>query len=96
MEEKYDRVTTHRKLSLEAPIFVPKGSGVTSGSSLLHIGRQFVLTGTNVQEVSGCHKDLRDALVSSNVRKSNPLTPITQTNNYKIRKPLRKVKKRIF
>ena len=75
---------------------MPKGSGITINSYSLHIGRQFVLTGTNVQEVSGCHKDLRDALVSSNVRKSNPLTPITQTNNYKMRKPLSKVKKRIF
>ena len=51
MEEKYDRVTTHRKLSLEAPIFVPIGSGITSDLSPLHIGRKLVLTGTNVQEV---------------------------------------------
>ena len=75
---------------------MPKGSGITSGSASLHIGRQFVLTSTNVQEVSGCHKELLDALVSSNVRKWNPLTPITQTKNYKMRKPLSKVKKRIF
>ena len=75
---------------------MPKGSGITIGSYSLHIGRQFVLTDTNVQEVSGCDEELLDSLVSSNVRKWNPLTPITQTNNYKIRKPLRKVKKRIF
>ena len=50
-EEPDDHVTSHRELSLEAPFFVPKGSGITSGSSSLHIGRQFVLTGTNVQEV---------------------------------------------
>ena len=75
---------------------MPKGRGITSGSSSLHIGRQFVSTGTNVQEVSGCDKELLDTLVSSNVRKSNPLTPITQTINDKMRKPLRKVKKRLF
>lgn len=65
MEEKDDHVTTHLKLSLEAPIFLPNGSGITSDSSPLYIGRQLVLRGTNVQEVSVGNKELRDTLVSS-------------------------------
>ena len=63
-EEPDDHITSHGKLSLEAPIFVPKGRGITSGSSSLHIGRQLVSTGTNVQEVSGCDKELLDTFVT--------------------------------
>jgi len=46
VEEEDEHVTTHRKLSPEAPIFV-----LTSASSPLHIRQQLVLTGTNVQKV---------------------------------------------
>ena len=81
MEEKDDHVTTHLKLSHEAPIFLPNGSGITSDSSPLHIGRQLVLIGTNVKEVSIGNKELRDMLVSSNIKKLNSLTPIN-TNKH--------------
>ena len=76
MEEEDEHVTPHRKLSPDAPIFVPKGSGITSDSSPLHIGQQLVLTGTNVQKVSVGDKKLLDVLVSSNVKKLTSLTPI--------------------
>lgn len=67
MGEEDEHVTTHRKLSHESPIFVPKGSGITSDSSPLHIGRQLVLTCTNIKKKSVGDKELLDALVSSNV-----------------------------
>ena len=38
VEEKDEHVTPHNKLSPEASIFVPKGSGIGSKSSPLHIG----------------------------------------------------------
>ncbi|KAH0692243.1 hypothetical protein KY285_019340 [Solanum tuberosum] len=68
VEEEDEHVTTHRKLSPKGPIFVPKGSGITSDSSRLHKGRQLVLTGGD--------KELLDALVRSNVKKLTSLTPI--------------------
>ncbi|KAG5611733.1 hypothetical protein H5410_023014 [Solanum commersonii] len=76
VEEEDEHVTPHRKLSPDAPIFMPKGSGITNDSSPLHIGRQLILIGTNVQNFSVGDKELLNASVSSNVKKMTSHTPI--------------------
>ncbi|WMV15805.1 hypothetical protein MTR67_009190 [Solanum verrucosum] len=75
IEEEEEHVTSHSKLSPEAPTFVPKGSSIVYVSSPLH-RRQLILASSNVQKNDVNDKEFIDALGSSDVEMLVSLTPI--------------------